>query len=118
MSWALPRIRVGADSRPETLLRLLITSVGLPEPELRHPIVVESGRVLHPDLVFAQVKVALEYEGDVHRVDRGTWLNDIERREALELAGWRVVRVTSRDLFEYPELFIARLRLILGDRSR
>ena len=117
MSWALPRIRIGADSRPETLLRLLITSAGLPEPELRHPIAVESGRVLHPDLVFAPVKVALEYEGDVHRVDRATWLNDIERREALELAGWRVVRVTSRDVFEFPELFIARLRRILGDRS-
>ena len=60
---------------------------------------------------------ALEYEGDGHLTDRTTWLDDIERRELMEAAGWRVVRVISRDIFEYPELFVVRVRCILQSRT-
>ena len=116
--WALPRVRIGPDSRPESLLRLLLSAARFPTPAIRHSVVVEGGLVFHPDLTFVEAQVVLEYEGDIHRTDRATWLDDIERRELVEAAGWRVVRVTSRDLFEHPELFVARLRRIMRGRTR
>jgi very-short-patch-repair endonuclease len=115
--WALPRLRFGPGSRPETRLRLLLVGARLPEPAIQHPIQVAGGRVLHPDLVLVAAKVILEYEGDVHRVDRATWLDDLERRELFEDAGWRVVRVTARDLFEHPEVLLDRVRRLVSARS-
>lgn len=116
VSWALPRVRVGPDSRPESLLRLLVVASGMLEPAIHPDIRVARGRVYHPDLGFTAQRVALEYEGDIHRTDRATWLADIERRELMEAEGWRVMRVTARDLFGDPESFVARLQRLLSSR--
>lgn len=113
-AWALQRIRVGPDSRPESLLRLLIVRARLPEPVIGHPVPIAGGLTLHPDLAFVAARIALEYEGDGHRVDRATWLADLERYELLAAEGWRVIRVTSADVFERPREFIVRLRRALA----
>jgi hypothetical protein len=108
--WALDHVRVGPASRTETLLRLLIISAGLPEPAIGSPVPVgDGGLVLHPDLAYPDLRIAIEYEGDGHR-DAGRWERDIERRELLEDAGWRVIRVTRRALFDTPDELIARIR--------
>jgi hypothetical protein len=109
---ALPWIRTGVDSAAETALRLALIRWGLPEPETDHPIPV-SGRVLHADLAYPAARVVLEYEGDVHRVDRTTWMRDLRRRELMEDAGWRVIRITADDLRD-PRALITRLRILLG----
>ena len=110
LAWALPRVRVGAESRPETLTRLLLTGARLPEPLLNHPTLVADGRVLHPDLKYPAWRLVFEYEGDGHRIDRRRWQRDIRRHRAFEAAGWRVIRVTSDDLFVEPEGFLTRVR--------
>ncbi|WP_431247679.1 hypothetical protein [Leifsonia xyli] len=117
-SWALPRIRFGADSRPETLLRLL-EERNLTDVEVNRPVTVAGGRLtLHPDLSIRVPRLAFEYEGDGHRVDRGQWHSDIERKELLELEGWRVMRVTAADLFHNRAAFLARLgRFVTNGRS-
>ena len=117
VAWALPRVRVGPDSRPESLLRLLIVADGMLEPVIHPAIRVAGGRIYHPDLGFTAQRVALEYEGDIHRTDRATWLADIERRELMEAEEWRVMRVTARDLFGDPDGFVARLHRLLSARS-
>lgn len=114
--WALPRLRSGVDSRPETLLRLLLVGSGQLEPTVDHPVDVGGGLVLHGDLAYPAHHVILEYEGDGHRTSRAQWLRDIERRELFEAAGERVVRMTSIDLFERPESFLLRLRDVLALR--
>ena len=114
---ALKFIRAGVDARPETHLRLLLMASGFGEPAIGHPIVVEHGRILHPDLVFEEFKIAFEYEGDGHRTDGRQWRLDISRRELLEAAGWRVIRVTSRDLYVDPAGFIRRVHEILARRA-
>jgi very-short-patch-repair endonuclease len=101
----------------ETLLRLLLVRAGLPEP-LLNPEVAVGGGVLHPDLVYPQWGVVLEYEGDQHRTDPRQWRHDIWRREALESAGWRVVRVHRDDVLAEPQAFLARLCRILAQRRR
>jgi len=95
-------------------MRLLIAEARLPEPVIHHPVPVAGGITLHPDLAFVSARIALEYEGDGHRVDRATWLADLERHELLAAAGWRVIRVTSDDLFERPRELIVRIRRALA----
>lgn len=66
---ALPDVRVGAESRMESLLRLLLIRAGLPEPLINPPMAI-GGETLHPDLAYPQWRVVLEYEGDGHRTDQ------------------------------------------------
>lgn len=107
--WALAHARPGVRSRPESLLRLLLVAARLPEPIVEYPVPTAGGVVLHPDLAYPDRRLALEYEGDVHRT-RGEWERDIERRELLADAGWRTIRVTARHLFHAPETVVARVR--------
>ena len=109
--WALERIRSGVDSPRETELRLLLLRQGLPEPDVDVPIAVD-GRVLHADLAYPRAGIVLEYEGDVHRVDRRQWMRDIRRRELFEDTGHRVIRVVASDL-RAPATLVARLRRYL-----
>jgi very-short-patch-repair endonuclease len=109
LGWALPRLRTGVDSRPESLLRLLLVRHRFGEPVVAFPVDV-GDRVLHPDLSYPDRRVALEYEGDGHRVDRATWHRDIHRMESLADAGWRVLRVTSHDLFVDHAGLLGRVR--------
>lgn len=107
--WALERVRGGVDSRPESLLRLLLVAAGLPEPLIADATAVDGGRiVLHPDLKLAQWGTVFEYEGDGHR-DRGRWLSDIERYSLLRAAGWEVIQVTWNDLFRERASFLRRV---------
>jgi very-short-patch-repair endonuclease len=109
-AWALPRIRFGADSRPETLLRLRLEECGLTGLAVNRPVAVRGGGLeLHPDLSLPDRRIAFEYEGDGHRVDRRQWHTDIERRDLLEAEQWRVMRVTALDLFGDRDAFRQRL---------
>ncbi|MDR6908012.1 hypothetical protein J2X63_003720 [Agromyces sp. 3263] len=110
LRWALPRVRIGAESRPESHTRLLVIAAGLPEPVINQPIAVAEMGVIHPDLAYPEWRIALEYEGDGHRTDRRAWQADIRRHRALAAAGWTVIRVTADDVFADSEQFIARIR--------
>lgn len=110
---ALPLVRMGVDSRPETHLRLALIEAGLPEPSVNPPVRVDGGTaVLHPDLAEVRLRIAYEYEGEQHRTDQRRFRADIVRRERFEAAGWRVVRVTAHDLFVDRTAFIARVQRI------
>ncbi len=113
-AWALERIRSGVDSRMETRLRLLLVEHGLPEPVVDHAVPTIE-RMLHVDLAYPDRRVAIEYEGDVHRTDQMRFRRDITRREQLEAAGWRVIRVTVADLAD-PRALVGRIRRVLAQR--
>jgi hypothetical protein len=114
---ALPLIRSGTDSPMESRLRLAIIRAGLPEPVVGYEVRdATGGFVATPDLAYVQQRIAIEYEGDVHRISRRTFVEDIGRREALEDAGWRVIRVISDHLGPALPLLIARIRAALGAR--
>ncbi|MGW9632162.1 hypothetical protein ACWGST_15810 [Agromyces sp. NPDC055520] len=114
LAWALPRVRVGAESRPESLTRLVLVEHGLPEPVPNDPTPMGDGSVLHPDLKWEHWRIVLEYEGDGHRTSRATWQRDIRRKRDFEAAGWTVVRVTSDDLFVDQAAFIGRVRALIA----
>ena len=93
---ALPRVRTGSSSRPETWTRLTLVDAGLPEPQLDHDVYDGAGRFVGClDLGYPRLKVGTEYEGDHHRVDPATWNRDIDKHERLAELGWRVIRITK-----------------------
>jgi hypothetical protein len=106
---AVDLIRVGAWSRPESLLRLLIVRSGLPEPALNMRIELPGGRTIRPDLAWIERRVAVEYDGSAFH-GRADWDADAARHESLVDAGWTVVRVRSADLFRHPDALASRLR--------
>ncbi|WP_458041180.1 MULTISPECIES: endonuclease domain-containing protein [Bacteria] len=114
---SLPRLRVAAASRPETWTRLTICDAGLPEPLLDHDVYDESGAFIGcVDLAYPDLKIAIEYEGDHHRTDLVTWNRDLAKHEALQAAGWRVIRVGSAMLFRKPHLLVSLVRDALRAR--
>lgn len=114
---ALDLIRVGAWSRPESLLRLLVVRSGLPEPVPNAPIRLPGGRIARPDLAWLDRRVAIEYDGSAFH-GRDGWDADAARHELLVDAGWTVVRVRSSDLFHHPAQLAARLRARFAAVSR
>ncbi|GAA1796030.1 endonuclease domain-containing protein [Agromyces lapidis] len=115
---AVSLVRVGAESRPETLLRLLLMRAGLPEPELNFVVEGAGGRFLaRVDLAYPEFKVAVEYDGDQHRSDSRQYDHDIARFDRLHDAGWHVVRVRARGLFRFPDETAARVERVLATRG-
>ncbi|KRE21525.1 hypothetical protein [Agromyces sp. Soil535] len=111
---ALPCIRVGAESRKETHLRLTLVDAGLPEPIPNPPVRLASGVVVHPDLAYPERRVALEYLGDIHRTERRRWQDDLRRRRGLTATGWLVLEVTADDLASNRAAFVASVRELLA----
>lgn len=116
--YAIEYVRSGVDSRPESLLRMLLVRAGLPEPAINLAAFAAKGaRLGRPDLSYPWLLIAFEYEGDHHRTDRNTFRYDIFRHELFEDAGWRVFRVTWDDLHADPEGFLRRVRRAVAERS-
>lgn len=91
---ALPHLRAGTDSARETMLRLLMSRAGLPEPQVNPPILDSAGRFLaYGDLVYAERRVLVEYDGEQHRLDAEQYQKDVDRLDRLMEEGWRVIRV-------------------------
>ncbi len=101
----------------ESRTRLIIVRAGLPEPVVGFRVLDRDGHFVGtPDLAYVAEKIAIEYEGDVHRTNRRTFADDIERRERFEWSGWRVLRVTDSYLAA-PGRLAARVRDLLQLRA-
>jgi hypothetical protein len=110
---ALDLVREDSWSPRESKLRCLIIRAGLPEPALNQDIYDDHGRFLGCfDLVYPDLKVAIEYNGLFHA---GSYAKDVERIAALRAAGWTVIEVTTA-LYSKPEELIRRILSALGIR--
>ncbi|QEN16248.1 hypothetical protein ACRDU6_29305 [Mycolicibacterium sp. ELW1] len=95
---ALDLVDPGSESPKETWLRLVIVRAGFPRPQTQIPVRNEYGvLVAELDMGYEDLKIAFEYEGAHHRVDRRQRDRDIRRFEDLAELGWRVIRFTSED---------------------
>lgn len=114
---ALVDARPGTDSPQESVLRLAIVHAGLPEPVIRYEVRHEGAWVGTPDLAYVQEKIAIEYEGEDHRLDKQTYEEDILRREMFRRAGWVVFLVTARTLSQ-RKILVGELKALLRERGR
>ena len=110
----LDLVDAGAESPKETWLRLLLVNAGLPRPATQIT-VVDRGWTARLDMGWEDLKVAVEYDGDHHRVDRRQYLKDIRRLERLHQLGWIVIRVVSED---HPDDVLRRVLAALATRAR
>lgn len=112
LSWALEHLRHPVDSPRESLLRLLLVSYALPEPDTQVPVMTAEG-VLHADLGYPHARVLIEYHGDHHRTDPRQWREDLRRRQLFEEAGYVVIEVTLADFADGGAALAARVRRAL-----
>lgn len=95
---ALGLVDPGAESPKETWLRLVIIRAGFPRPQTQVSVYNEYGVLIaEVDMGYEDLKVAFEYEGIHHRIDRRVFDKDIRRHDALIELGWIVLRFTSED---------------------
>ncbi|BBZ71677.1 DUF559 domain-containing protein [Mycobacterium paraseoulense] len=110
---ALSLMDGGAQSPKESWLRLVLIDAGLPRPTTQ--IRVTDGRmVAYLDMGWEEPMVAMEYDGEQHRTDRGQYVKDIRRAEMVGSLGWTVIRVINEDR---PTVIVQRAREALARRS-
>jgi hypothetical protein len=98
-----------AQSPPESRMRVRLVLAGLPKPVPQFPVVVPSGRVLHPDAAWPEYKVAAEYDGAWHGADAPL---DLDRRRLNTLvgAGWLVFHATNTRMGRGFPSFVREIR--------
>ena len=103
------------DSVLEHKLRGRLAAVaGLP-PSAPAPVPVDiGGRVLHVDIAWPERRVGIEADGFGAHSQRASLDMDARRHNALQLAGWRVLRATWVHLGEEFPLLLEQLRRLLG----
>lgn len=108
---ALPHIRVGSMSPPETRLRLAVVGAGLPEPDLDVDVLDENGAMIGcTELAYPRWRILIEFEGDHHRVSRAQWDRDIEKHARCVALGWNVLRYTACHLHPSTEPAVTGIR--------
>jgi hypothetical protein len=96
-------VEPAAESPMETYLRLVLIDGGAPRPCAQHEIRDNAGRLIaRVDLAYPQWRTAIEYEGDHHR-GRAQFRRDAIRLNAVQTAGWLVLRFTADDLLRHPD---------------
>jgi hypothetical protein len=113
---ALQQARIGADSAPETRLRLALCRAGVPEPELNVPTVLRSGVVRQPDVAYPEHRIAVEYEGAVHS-EAAQIIRDIAREEDFSNAGWILLRISKRHMENDARAAVDKVRAALISRG-
>jgi very-short-patch-repair endonuclease len=85
----------GAESPKETWLRLLLIEEGFPRPRTQIPVLRPDGSHYYLDMGWEDMMVAVEYDGEHHRIDRPSYSSDVIRLEYIHSVGWIVVRVLA-----------------------
>jgi hypothetical protein len=108
----LRKRRLGATltrSELEERFLALIDRAGLPRPELN--VLIEGFEV---DAVWRDARVVVELDGRGTHGTAAAFERDRERDRVLQVADWRPIRVTSRQLSEDPVALIADFRRLLA----
>lgn len=107
----------GAESAPESRLRVRIVLAGLPVPVTQFVVERDGRFVARLDLAWPGLKVAVEYDGLWHQ-DPEQLHRDRRRLNRLLGEDWIVLHVTSKRFREDFEGFLDELRRALRSRSR
>ncbi|MER7891811.1 DUF559 domain-containing protein [Micromonospora sp. NPDC094482] len=114
--WVFALADPGAQSPPESHLRVRLVLAGLPRPVVQHPVRLPAGLVLHPDLAWPEYRVAVEYDGQWH-ADPERLHTDRRRLNQLVAAGWLVLHVTSRRMHQDFPGVLREVRAALSARG-
>ena len=92
----------------ETRLRWLLLEAGLPRPQVQADICDASGRFLaRADLLYEGSRLVIEFDGGNHRE---RLVSDDRRQNLLTNAGYHLLRFTTPDIFNKPEVVVTQVR--------
>lgn len=107
--------RHGAESRMETLTRLLLAAFGLEHHfVLQREIRDGNGLIGRFDFVCEAARLIIEYDGEQHRLNRVQYLKDEVRLERVRTAGYRVLRLHWEDILVTPGTTAQTIAALLG----
>jgi very-short-patch-repair endonuclease len=112
---ALSQRRAGATvtkSELEEMFLELVDSAGIARPEINA--IVEGFEV---DAVWRDVGLAVELDGRDTHGTAAAFESDRRRDRVLQVAGWRVVRITYRQLRDTPRAVIRDVRLLRASNA-
>lgn len=87
-----------ARSLPESELRVILIAAGLPAPEVNVVVDPAADELTIADLFYEWLRLAIEYEGTQHQLDRDQYGVDIDRYAAMRASGVAYVQVTKEKL--------------------
>jgi very-short-patch-repair endonuclease len=114
VDWADP----AAESVLESLSRAELIQAGLPRPRCGAPVLGDDGRTYYADVLWDEERVIGEADGLAKYGGVAALVDEKRRQEALEAAGWTVVRWGWREGVTHPEVMIGRVRRALQARRR
>lgn len=105
-----------AESPRETWLRLLLgRATHLPPVRTQVKVYDDRRRfAARVDFAWHDLKIAVEYDGEHHRVDSEEYAKDVQRLERLHALGWIVIRVLKGDS---PKNVLVRVEAAFARRS-
>ncbi|WP_369693186.1 endonuclease domain-containing protein [Arthrobacter sp. DNA4] len=111
---AVELIRAGADSAPETFLRLALVDAGLPEPELQVRIFADNAHSPAADLGYRRQRIGIQYDGG-HHLTREQQSRDNRRDAVFHSAGWRYFKFNADDLARNFRWAVIQIRAALRE---
>lgn len=106
-----------ADTPLESYSRGVLLEAGLPEPTVGLAVVGDDGRTYWPDMAWQRFRVLAECDGRGKYTDLDVLYREKRRQEALERAGWLVVRWTWEEIVHHPEVVLRRIARALRARG-
>lgn len=105
----------GAESLPESRLRVRLVKAGFPPPVTQH-VITRNGRfIARVDLAWPHLKIAVEYDGLWHH-DPAQFHRDRQRLNKILGDDWIILHVTSQRMREDFDSFLSELRTALNRR--
>lgn len=105
---AVERADPASESTLESMSRAEIISAGLPRPKCGLPIRGDDGQLYSADMVWERERVIGEADGHGKYAGREDFVREKVRQEAIEAAGWRVVRWGWREGVTEPAIMLRR----------
>jgi hypothetical protein len=105
-----------AESPGESWLRLRLIDAGFPHPRPQLEVIDHRGRVIaRVDLAYAEIRLAMEYDGAPYHSHEDDRAHDGERRDLLTDAyGWRVEAATKGDILGTDPAYEIKIGKLLG----
>jgi very-short-patch-repair endonuclease len=100
-------------SKAERRLIALLRAHRVPSPEANQRL---AG--FQVDLLWRSARVVVEFDGFAFHADRGAFERDRQRDAELQAQGYRVIRVTWRQLTDHPTAVVSRIRRTLAIAAR
>ena len=104
------------ESELERRFHDLVRSAGLPEPAMQLRMPWRSAAAGRVDFAFAHARLVVECDGRRWHTAEENFESDRRRDNLAQLAGWRVLRFTWRDMTESPTYVVDAVRSALALR--